>query len=151
MLLFLLATDGTNLALWTEKSIQTPSYQVLAQELQAAIPPGASVMDKGEWWFALRDRDLNDYMSVQLEGPTNYQKTNDPTDWAGEWRKYRWQYFIAYWDKALMFDLRVPIEEAIVSIYPGQKEDLFEVRSFVTSYNGPLLQVPTPFGPMVIF
>lgn len=142
----------SNLALWTGKAFVGPSYSTIAQELRSVIPPKASVIAGGEWWFALWDRDFTDALHLylrRLEAET-YPETG-PAGWEHEWRRQHWQFVVAYGDLQAMLDSDIPISEAVKLVGLAREKEIHEARTFSARHCSVLRRIQTADSPVLVF
>jgi len=140
-----------NLALWTGKAFSGPSYTVISQELRSMIHQEASVVAGGEWWFALYGRDFTDAQHNQFQALLAKEKGEAmPSSWEYAWRRWRWNYAVAYGDIQAMLDTEVPLEQALSSIGIWREREIREVRAFAINHCRVLKRIRTAYTPVLI-
>jgi hypothetical protein len=151
LLVILFITYGSNLTLWTWKSFQCPSYASISGALRETIPPGGKVIAGGEWWFALRDRDFTDMLSLELTTRIHRREGLGLVGWGQQWQQARWQYIVGFMDTWAMLDSRVPVAQAIASIRLGEVQEILEARSFAVRQCRRVREFSTPNTPIIVF
>lgn len=149
----LLATNLLNLALWAGKAYSGPPYVEISRELHALIPPDASVIAGGEWWFTFHDQDFTDAQSLYFRGLEREGSFEDwlAVCWETEWRRFHWEFVVASSDVQTLLDPEVPISTANKLI--GVERVAREVpgaRSFTKNHGHILRRIPTSSTPVLV-
>ncbi len=141
-----------NLALWTGKAVQGPSYDEISRELLSTIPPQASVVASAEWWFTFWDRDFTDAQYMYFQNlALNILESKRSPGWEQGWKQLRWQFAVANRDIQSLLDPKVPLHEAIILMGVSRTEEILEARSFSRRHCRVWQKISTDSTPILIF
>lgn len=140
-----------NLTLWMGKSYLGPPYREISEELRSIIPPKASILAGGEWWFTFYDRDFTDIQYLSFRGlELEDSPTAMPASWEIEWQRFHWQFVVAHGDQQVLLDPEVPVSTVVSFIRVTREREIAGARSFTKNHGHILRRIPTASTPVLV-